>query len=52
MKGFMISCQKAGELFEKKNAEKLTFFESLQLRMHVAMCDACRLYGKTILTNK
>lgn len=42
----MISCQRAGELIEKKNAGELSFVESLQLHAHKAMCDACRLYEK------
>ncbi|MDZ4845109.1 MAG: hypothetical protein SH857_06115 [Chitinophagales bacterium] len=42
----MISCKKAGELIEKKNAEKLSLPESFQLRLHSAMCDICRLYEK------
>lgn len=46
MKGLMISCKKAGELIEKKNAEKLSFFELMQLRLHTTMCEVCRIYEK------
>jgi len=46
MKGLMISCKKACELIEKKNADKLSFFELLRLRTHTLICYACRLYEK------
>jgi len=40
----MISCAKATELIEKRNASGLSAMEKVKLRIHTAMCDACRRY--------
>lgn len=41
---FMISCRKATELIEKKLYLGLTPPEKVKLKMHTAMCNACRNY--------
>lgn len=43
---FMISCQRATELTEKKLAGELTLIDRLRLLFHRSMCDACRRYGR------
>lgn len=42
----MISCKKATELTEKRIHFGLSISESIQWRMHTAMCSACRRYSK------
>lgn len=44
MKFLMISCKKATELADKRQAVGLTIPEQVKLRIHTAMCDACRRY--------
>ncbi len=39
-----LSCEKATELIEKKIHFKLSFRESLQLKLHKLMCDPCAKY--------
>lgn len=46
MKRFMLSCQAATGLMEKKHREKLSFGEKMELLLHTAMCGACRRYEK------
>ncbi len=41
-----LSCLKASELIEKKIHFHLSFRESLQLKMHKMMCNACTMYEK------
>jgi hypothetical protein len=41
-----LSCLKATELIEKKFHFKLSFSESIQLKLHKLMCDACKTYEK------
>lgn len=40
----MISCEKATELVDKRQAVGLSMTERIKLHFHTAMCDACRLY--------
>jgi hypothetical protein len=40
-----IKCEKAGGLIDKKDTEKLSFKESLQLKLHVINCSLCRGYS-------
>jgi hypothetical protein len=40
----MISCQKATELIDKRQALGLSLPERFRLHFHTAMCDACQLY--------
>jgi len=41
-----LSCMKATELLEKKLHFSLSKKEKYQLKMHKAMCDACRRYDR------
>ncbi len=43
---WMIQCEKATELIDKRSASGISFSEWLQLKLHTAMCDACRSYQK------
>lgn len=40
----MISCRMATAWIEKKHRTELSWRESLQLSLHLALCDACRQY--------
>jgi hypothetical protein len=46
MNFMMTSCEKATELIDKRHAVGLSLAEHVKLRLHTAMCDACRLYEK------
>lgn len=39
-----LSCLKASQLIEKKTRIKLSAREKIQLKIHKAMCQACKLY--------
>lgn len=41
-----LSCLKATELIEKRLHYKLVWHETLQLKVHKKLCDACRTYEK------
>lgn len=41
----MISCKEATMLMEQKLAQKLTFKERLNLKIHRFLCNACNQYG-------
>jgi hypothetical protein len=41
-----ISCCKASELIEKKNISTLSFYESIQLKIHGILCAGCKAYQK------
>ncbi len=41
-----LSCLKATELIEKRLHFKLVWHETLQLKIHKMMCDACKTYEK------
>lgn len=43
---FMLSCEKATELIEKKLIIQLSLIENVQLKMHKTICDACTAYEK------
>ena len=45
---FMINCQEAARLLSDKLEYSLPLHKRLLLRMHVAMCGVCCLYGKQI----
>ena len=48
-----LSCLKATELIEKKLIFKLSSKESVQLKVHKMMCDACTNYERqSILIDK
>ncbi|MFD0792008.1 hypothetical protein ACFQZX_00185 [Mucilaginibacter litoreus] len=40
------NCRKATFLIEKKQEEKLTLREKLELKIHLAGCSICRIYEK------
>ena len=40
----MISCRMATAWIEKKHRTELSWRESIQLSLHLALCDACRQY--------
>jgi len=44
MNKLMLSCEKATTLIEMKSVDGLSFSLNLQLKMHTAMCGACRQY--------
>lgn len=46
MNKLLLSCFKATELIEKRLHIQLSWKESLRLRVHIMMCDACSLYEK------
>ncbi len=42
----VLSCQKAGQLIEKKQVKNLTILEKLQLNVHLRICERCADYEK------
>lgn len=44
MNTMFLSCTKASELIDKKIYFKLTLKESIQLKLHKSMCEACTKY--------
>ena len=48
MTKMMLSCEEATFLISKKQHQKLTFKENLQLKMHLFSCYLCRRYEKEI----
>ncbi len=49
----MLSCEKATTLIEKKSGEKLSCGLNFQLKMHTAMCSACKQYQRqSVLLNE
>ena len=49
----MMMCREASWLISVSNQRQLHWREQIALRMHLAMCDACRNFKKqmTLLTN-
>jgi hypothetical protein len=45
-KKIQYNCHKATFLIEKRSMKKLTLFEQLELRIHLAGCSVCRTYQK------
>jgi hypothetical protein len=45
-KKIQCNCHKATFLIEKRSMKKLTLFEQLELRIHLAGCSVCRMYQK------
>ena len=39
---FKITCQQASRLLSQRQDESLPFGKRLRLRIHLAVCDACR----------
>ncbi len=46
MNAMVLSCIKATELLEMKEHIPLSFFKTMQLHLHTAMCSGCRNYMK------
>lgn len=46
MQLLFLSCLKATELIEKRLHYKLVWRETIQLKVHKKLCDACRTYEK------
>ncbi len=44
MQRMMFSCKKATEMIEKNSIVGLSFPENIQLKMHTAICTACKKY--------
>ncbi|MEN5055776.1 hypothetical protein [Sphingobacterium kitahiroshimense] len=42
----MVSCSKASELLDKRSVLKLSLRENIALKLHLAICDACKLYSE------
>ncbi len=49
----MVTCQRSTEWIVRKEQEKLSFRQQLQLISHLAICKACRLFEQqNALINK
>jgi hypothetical protein len=46
LKKIQYNCKQATFLLDKKAFKPLTFSEGMELRIHLAGCSLCRLYGK------
>jgi len=44
IKKIQYNCKKATFLIEKKMISKITFRETIELRIHLLTCGVCRLY--------
>lgn len=42
----MLNCQEVTRLFSESQERKLTFKETMGLKLHTLMCNGCRNYGK------
>jgi len=42
----LLACKEATFLIEKKQAAKISLFKEVQLKAHLHICDACKLYEK------
>ncbi len=53
LKKIIYNCKKATLLIEKKQVGTLTLRERLELRIHLAGCDVCKLFQKqSIIINR
>jgi hypothetical protein len=46
LKKIIHNCKQATYLIEKKSVSKITFRESIELRIHLFGCGFCRLFSK------
>ncbi|MES2268054.1 MAG: hypothetical protein V4520_14930 [Bacteroidota bacterium] len=46
LKKIIYNCRQATFLIEKRLLSKLTFREGIELHIHLAGCDVCKLYVK------
>lgn len=44
LKKIQYDCHKATFLIEKRTMKRLTLFEHIELRIHLAGCSVCRVY--------
>ena len=42
----ILTCQRATELIEKRNFQKLSFVDKIQLKFHTKICKVCNGYEK------
>ncbi|MBD3637086.1 MAG: hypothetical protein HUJ25_07035 [Crocinitomicaceae bacterium] len=42
----MINCEKAGQLIEQKEFEKIGWFRKRKLKLHLKVCKMCRKYDE------
>ena len=43
-----ISCKEASRLMSRAMEQELSFWERARLRLHLAVCDACRNFGRQL----
>ena len=46
----MLSCQKITRLYSEAQDRELSLQERVSIKLHVAMCSACRNFGKQMQT--
>jgi len=46
LKKIIYNCKQATYLIEKKSAQRLSFRETVELRIHLYGCSFCRLFSK------
>jgi len=46
----MLSCRQATQLLSESQDRRLDFGERVSVRMHLAICAACRNFGKQLQT--
>lgn len=46
----IIPCREATRLMSHAMDRKLTWGESIQLKLHLSVCDACERFGRQILS--
>jgi hypothetical protein len=44
----MNSCEKAARLVSERHDRRLSFFDQVHLRMHLALCFLCRNFARQI----
>jgi hypothetical protein len=44
----MLNCKQVNRLLSEGQDRSLTLREKLPLRLHLAMCEGCRSYGKQL----
>ena len=53
LKQIQNNCKKATYLIEKKQIGKITLWEKIQLRIHLAGCSVCKIFQRqSILINR
>ncbi|OFY97234.1 MAG: hypothetical protein A3K10_05780 [Bacteroidetes bacterium RIFCSPLOWO2_12_FULL_31_6] len=45
-----LNCKKATEMVEQNNFVRLSFWGNLKLKLHLAICSACKTYQQQSLT--